>query len=240
MFAAPLGRFRHTRRCVTAPRPCGARPGGEKAPAQRERKGGDPENRRFRWSRTARAFSGCPCEDDWRCYAVAPPRAPHATTRATRCEHGASRSVAARMAAGGACRFYRASATTDYGSGAGAAEPLAERSAPRPIEIRHRAASVGLPLLQGLVDHRASRRGSGRPSGAPCAPPRQRRDLKGRIAWTSASTESGVQSADPGTRVTLPSSRRSSRRCCSSQRRTSRFRAAPISGRWLGSRTGWG
>ncbi len=132
---------------------------------------------KFLRSKTRRADSeagrvcGCPCEDDWRCYAVAPPRAPHATARATRCEHGAPRNVTASVAAGSACRFYRASATTDDGSGAGAAEPSAERSAPRPTELRRRAASASLPLLQSFVDHQVSRRGSGRPSGAPCAPP---------------------------------------------------------------------
>ena len=49
-----------------------------------------------------------------------------------RYEHATFGNTTARDAAGSAYRFYLASATTSDGLGAGAAEPLAKRSAPRP------------------------------------------------------------------------------------------------------------
>ena len=63
-----------------APRPCGARLGGERAPAQRERKGSErrkvfaernPEGGLRSWP----SFRSVPCADDCRCYAGAPLRA---------------------------------------------------------------------------------------------------------------------------------------------------------------------
>ncbi len=66
------GCYQHRRGVFTfgAP-PSAARHGGEKAPAQRERKGGDPKNLLSWWSLLACAFLGCPCADDCRCYTAA-------------------------------------------------------------------------------------------------------------------------------------------------------------------------
>ena len=65
---------------------------------------------------------------------------------------------------------YGASPIAAAGSGAGAV--LLGRSAPRLYELRFWAASIGLPLLPRFALNGRSSRGSGRPSRAPCAPPR--------------------------------------------------------------------
>src|SRR5918998_2413454 len=59
--ATPLGRF-----YIRAP-PWRRDLGAKRAPAGRERKGGDPKNRKVRWSSLTGAFLGCPGAHERRC-----------------------------------------------------------------------------------------------------------------------------------------------------------------------------